>query len=375
MALGSLFGYKPTVARNIIDALGSAEAVFRLPPEELDVLFGPYNSCRQLISDKSMDEAVAELDRLQGLGYGFVAITEPDYPQLLKECEDAPAGLYIRSSTPACDIFNCRPCISVVGTRDISPYGREWATRIVKGIAQAPCMPAIVSGLAIGVDITAHLAALDEGTPTIAVIPTGIDEVYPARHRIVADKIASAPGSALITDFPPCTPPQAATFLRRNRIIAGLSYGTILVESKAKGGGTMTARLASGYGREVFCLPGRLDDIRSEGCNRLIAEKIAEPIFSLGALSESLGLGRYNRRRKADVEAEVRRIHAAHPQLELLVRLTNIIRRNRGISMDELCRAAGLGYGETVALVGLLQAGGTVSTDLLQRCSINLQHL
>lgn len=370
LALGTLFGYKPAISRGIMEALGGAAEVFSLSPGQLDELFGPYN-LRQGISPEALDRALSELERLESRGYRFVAITEDEYPKLLKECEDAPAGLYIRGSAELGTLFNGSPCISVVGTRDISPYGEEWGTRIVRSIAQAPSRPTIVSGLAIGVDVTAHLAALAEGVPTIAVLPTGIEDIYPARHRVVAEKIASAQGSALITDFPPGTGPQAVTFLRRNRIIAGMSRATILIESKAKGGGTMTARLAAGYGRDVFCLPGRLDDIRSQGCNRLIAEKIAEPIYSLDALTEGLGLGRYDRRRQSDLEEEVRSFYHDSPQLDRLTALAAAIRSRRGIDIEELGRLTGIGYPETLALVRLLQADGFVSTDLLQRCTIN----
>ena len=126
-------------------------------------------------------------------------------------------------------------------------YGREFCTRIVRTLAQAPDRPAIVSGLALGVDITAHLAALDAGLPTIAVIPVGIDDIYPPSHRIAAGRIAAAEGSAIVTDYPPGTAPLQINFIRRNRIIAGLSEATVVVESKAKGGSLVTANIAFSY--------------------------------------------------------------------------------------------------------------------------------
>ena len=176
------------------------------------------------------------------------------------DCPDCPIGLYIRSNSDIEEIFDDAPCISIVGTRDISPYGDEWCKRIVHSLAEAPIKPVIVSGLAYGVDICAHQAALDAGLRTIAVIPTGIDDLYPYYHRRIAERIASTPGCALISDFPLKTSPQAATFLRRNRIIAGLSAATILVESKQKGGGMITCSTAFSYGREAWVLPGRIGD-------------------------------------------------------------------------------------------------------------------
>jgi len=348
--------------------------VFDIDGKGLDELFGPYGKHRELVNRGALEDAVRELERLEGLGYRFVSITEPDYPALLRECEDAPAGLYVRGRSELAAIFNRGPGIAVVGTRDITPYGSEWCTRIVRTVAQAPSRPTIVSGLAIGVDVTAHLAALAEGIPTIAVIPTGIEDVYPSRHRVVAEKIASAPGSALITDYPPGSQPLPVNFLRRNRIIAGMSGSTILVESKTKGGGTLTARLASGYGRDVFCLPGRVDDIRSAGCNLLIQEKIAEPIISLATLPEALGLGRYHRRRKADLEAEVRKRYGGDGKLlpKILTVITEI-RKHRGVDLDELCRLSGLDFPEVNEITGLLESDGIICTDILRRCSINLK--
>lgn len=374
LALNRIFGYEPKVSRLLIERLGSASAVFRLQAEEIAEIFGPYNErCRQ-IRPEAPEEAVAELDRLRAAGCDFLPISSPSYPTLLKECEDPPIGLYVRSSTPLEELFPEKPYISIVGTRDISPYGKEWCRRIVGTLALSPQRPVIVSGFAMGVDITAHLAALDEGLPTIAVIPVGIDDIYPKRHRAIAERLVSQPGCAIVSDYPPGTSAQAFNFLRRNRIIAGMSQGTILVESKIKGGGTMTAGLAASYGREVFALPGRMDDLRSQGCNRLIAEKIAEPIFSMGTLQETLGLGRFSRTRKTELAEEVRRRFEGKASPELFRTLLETalhIKRNRGVTPEEIASALGIGYPEVLRSTGMLESEGIVETDLLQRCSIN----
>ena len=376
IALGTIFGYEPAAARTLTENLGSASAVFAMPPDQLDDLFGPFDRFRQEIKLPAYEKAEKELGRLTSLGYQILTITDGDYPALLKECPDAPVALYVRSDSPACEIFNTVPCISVVGTRDISPYGAERCTALVAAMATAPAKPAIVSGLALGVDVTAHMAALSHSLPTIAVLPTDIETVYPSRHRVVAEKIASAPGSALITDFPSGTGPVPFNFLRRNRIIAGMSQSTILVESKLKGGGTMTARLAAGYGRDVFCVPGRMDDARSQGCNLLIYEKVAEPILSERLLGEALGLGRFSRRRKSDLHEEVRRLYSDRTDARGLSGILDIVeqvRSNRGIDIDELSRRVGMGFPDTAAIVGMLENDGIVCTDLLRRCSINLK--
>lgn len=374
LALNTIFGYEPKFSHNIIDALGSAEAVFELPPKELLRVFGPFNRFLGQIDGKALEKAGEEYDRLTSEGIQIVGIYDDSYPELLRDCPDAPIALYVRSSTPAGDIFGKRPAVSVVGTRDLSPYGREWCRRIVEAVSQAPSRPTIVSGMAIGVDITAHLAALESGLPTIGVLPVGIDDVYPRRHRAVAERIAATPGCALITDYPPGTSPVAFNFLRRNRIIAGLGRATVLVESKEKGGGMMTARLAAGYGREVLALPGRIDDPRSLGCNLLLREKVAEPVVSLSTLPQQLGLGAYSLRRKEDLETVVRmRLEGELPpeEVELAVRLALAVKCTRGICFDELCTGMDLDYAEVCRYASLLESEGFIGIDLLQRCSIN----
>ena len=374
LALNRIFGYTPKVARTLIDRLGSASAVFALSTEEADSIFGPYRKKYPDINPAALYKAEKELAGLHGKGCDFIPITCNHYPTLLRECEDPPVGLYVRSNTPAEDLFQDGPYVSIVGTRDISPYGREWCGRLVHTMAQAPVKPVIVSGFAIGVDIASHLAALDAGLPTIAVIPVGIDDIYPHRHRAIAERLVSTPGCAIISDYPPGTSAVANNFLRRNRIIAGMSQGTILVESKIRGGGTMTASLAASYGRDVFALPGRIDDLRSQGCNRLIAEKVAEPIFSMATLHETLGLGRFVRTRRKELEAEVldRFRNSSDPAtMRRLADVALFIKENRGSTPEEIAMAMGIRYNEVLCCTGMLESEGIIESDLLQRCSIN----
>ena len=371
IALGAAFGYEPRISKDIIGALGSPREVFRLSEKERDELLGPFSKYRGALSDAAFERASRELAELERRGLRYIDEGDPHFPKLLRECEDCPPGLYVRSNSDFADIFDdARPCISVIGTRDISPYGREWTRRIVETLALAPEKPRIVSGLAIGVDITAHAAALEAGIPTIGVLPTGIDSVYPHSHIPAARRIAADPGSALVTDFPPGTDPLPATFLRRNRIIAGLSRATIITESKVRGGGMMTSRLAFSYGREVFALPGRIDDVRSSGCNLLINGKIAEPITDLSKLGEQLGLGEFNRRRKAELGQEVGEFYRDSPDRDTLVRLALAVKMHRGIDTDTLAAETGVAYPRAAALVSKLECDGFVCRDLIGRCSI-----
>ena len=371
--LNRAFGYYPQVSHRLIDELGSIEAIFRLSERKRDELLGPFSRFQGSLTDSAMLDSEQELDELQKQGVEFIALGEPAYPAALAECPDSPVGLYVRSVSSPEELFGEGPFISIVGTRDVSSYGLEWTRRIVFTLAQAQHKPVIVSGLAYGVDISAHKAALEAGLRTIAVIPTGPEDIYPSGNRRHAEQIAQTPGCALVTDFPPGTGAQAATFLRRNRIIAGLSSATIVVESKRKGGSLITAHTAFSYGRDVWALPGRVDDIRSAGCNALLREKVAEPIADVEALPDALGLGTYNRRRKAELEEEVRDRFSGNTDadtLEKLCRIAVCIKLNRGICIEEIAEQLSLNYVETSTLVGTLESAGFIVTDLMQRCMI-----
>ena len=375
-ALNRIFGFEPKIGLALISHLGSASQVFRLDTEVINALIGPYSKYRDRITMAAVEQAAKELKLLEDRGIHFCGITEASYPPMLKECEDPSIGLYIRSSTPPESLWN-ENSIGVVGTRDISPYGKEWCQKIVKSLSMTGQKPSIISGLALGVDITAHRTALDNGLPTIAVMATGPDDIYPYRHRTDAERIASSPGSALITDYPPGTAPLALHFLRRNRIIAGLSRSVLLIESKAKGGGLMTCRLAFSYNRDIYALPGRADDLRSAGCNELIRKKIAEPITSLSTLIDSLGM----KLKKASAPNLSERLGSIYEgripneDIALMLSIIKEIRRVRGIAVDELSENLGINFVKTMELTGMLEIEGIISIDLLRRCSINLKFM
>lgn len=371
--MNKVFGFDPKAAHALLSRTGSAEELFAMKQEQRDGLLGPYSKYRGLVTAKSYEEAERELESLSGQGIRFSGFTSDDFPDMLKECPDAPLGLYIRSCTPPGGLFNRRRSISVIGTRDLSYYGREWCGRIVNALAESDARPAVVSGLALGTDICAHVAALDSGLPTIAVMATGPEKVYPYRHSEFAERIASTPGCALITDYPPGTAPLAIHFLRRNRIIAGMSEATILVESKIKGGGMMTSRLAFSYDRDVYALPGRADDIRSQGCNLLIKEKVAEPVISVESLAESLNLrSKGGRRSSSDAERIWKRFsgHVEEEDIRTMTMLMSAIRNERGICLDELGALAGLEHSRLSFLTGMLEMEGFIRIDLLRHCTV-----
>lgn len=371
-ALSKIFGFKPKIALALIEHLGGAREVFKIGREELEMLLGPHSQYTDIIRKAAVYEAADELERYERLDISFIGWTEEHYPSLLKECPDAPVGLYVRSRTHPSKLWPERK-IAIVGTRDVSPYGKEWCSKCVYSLGSSDEKPLIISGLAMGVDICAHKAALEAGLPTIAVMATGPESIYPYRHRGFAEEMYQMPGCALVTDYPPGTAPLAVHFLRRNRIIAGLSDTTVLIESKIKGGGMMTARLAFSYDRDVYALPGRVDDIRSQGCNMLIRSKIAEPLTSIPEFLDNIGMKGGTERAVSDVDMLCATYEktAQADRIDQMARLLKAIRHRRGITIEELAEICSLGYSRTVELTSRLETDGFITTDLLQRCSIN----
>lgn len=371
-ALNRIFGFEPKVGLKLVEELGGAVSVFREGREVSDVL----GVCSRMkyaskISESAFESAAMELESLEKEGCSFIGMGEKGYPALLMECEDPPLGLYYKGASRPEDVFEGLPMVAIVGTRGLTHYGKDWCRRIVDAMSRANVRPLLVSGLALGVDVAAHRAALEAGLPTVAVMATGIDAIYPSMNRDAGTAMASTPGCALVTDYPPGTEPVRINFLRRNRIIAGMCRATILVESRIKGGGMMTARLASSYGRDVYALPGRVDDPVSQGCNLLIRENLAEQIGDLGELVSKLGLGKTCLGRKEDFKAAVESFYNEQlPEDDRadILRLAMLVKKHRGISVDELCENLKWTYSRVSRLVTTLECDGFLTVDLLQHC-------
>ncbi len=374
-ALNRIFGFSPKTGLALIECIGSAAEIFQMKTEEIDKLLGPYSKYKGLIGRKAADEAEKELSELERKDIRFIGWNEDGYPELLHECNDAPIGLYVRTTTPLEELWKPRRRIAVVGTRDISPYGREWCIRTVSAMAASGEKPTVVSGLALGTDYYAHKTALERGLPTIGVMATGPETVYPQRHHEFAEKLCHTPGCALITDYPPNTSPLSVHFLRRNRIIAGLSESTILIESKIKGGGLMTCNLAFSYSREVYALPGRADDLRSQGCNELIRKKVAEPLTSIDELMKALNLSNTGKT-AVSMESELSRTYGGvvpDSEMRMMNEIVALIKRQRGITIDDISSVTGLPYSNVSNIVNTLETDSFITTDLLQRCSLNVR--
>jgi DNA processing protein len=269
--------------------------------------------------------------------------------------------------------------IGIVGTRDLSPYGREWCRKLVDALSTAATPPCIVSGLAYGADGVAHQSALDKGLCTVGVMATGIESVYPWQHEKLAAEMVARPGCGLITDYPMETSPTASNFLRRNRIIAGLCSAVLVVESKSRGGSLMTARYAVEYDRDVYALPGRVDDVRSAGCNSLIASNMARIITSPEELVGQLGLGARVRgaggswssgHTEASFRQFLERTFGSAADGAAVITVGLAIRAHRGATADELSALTALPASAVQESIGLLEIHGIITTDLLRRCAL-----
>lgn len=367
-ALNKVFGFFPLLGRKLLEERGGALAVFNGPKPVLR----EHPELADSLTADTLEWARRELEEVGRRGFRFLSLSDDDYPQTLAACEDPPLGLYLNGVSSPTEIFGLRPLVAIVGTRDLSPYGRLWCQKLVQAIARVRLQPAVVSGLALGADGVAHRTALEEGLPTIGVMATGIDKVYPFQHESLAASIAGRPGCALLTDYPLGTAPVALHFLRRNRIIAGLVSAVIVIESRTKGGSLMTAKYACSYARDVFALPGRLDDARSAGCNSLIASQMAQIIASPERLVEDLGLGGPARkglhasRGKTLKDLLESRFGAGSP----VVGIGLAIRDHCGVMPDQLASSLGLSIATVLEGIGLLEAEGIVTSDLLRRCSL-----
>ena len=259
-------GIGPVNARKLLSYLGGVEAIFTEKPETLKKIPGIGEVLSQAIATQQvLKRADAEIEFIEHYKIKTHFFTESTYPYRLKECEDAPVLLYSKGT----DDFNTGRYLAVVGTRKITPYGKELCQTLLKSLAQTQPDLTIVSGLAYGVDVTAHKIALENNLRTFGVVAHGLDRIYPSANQSVAKKIIEMDG-AIITEYPSLTNPDAPNFVERNRIVAGLCDATLVVESALKGGSLITADLANGYNREVFAIPGRINDTQSQGCNNLI---------------------------------------------------------------------------------------------------------
>jgi len=252
---------------------GSAAAVFAAPASDIRTILGsefaggradPDAAVAALAAGPEPSLVAADLAWLTQEHCHLLTWSDADYPPLLRELADPPALLYVHGDRA----LLARPQVAIVGSRNPTPAGRDNATAFAHALARAGLT--ITSGMALGIDSAAHRGALAAGGTTIAVAGTGLDRVYPPRHRDLAHAIARQ--GALVSEFPIGTPPHAGNFPVRNRLISGLSIGVLVVEAATQSGSLITARLATEQGREVFAVPGSIHSPLARGCHALIRQ-------------------------------------------------------------------------------------------------------
>lgn len=300
-----------------------------------------------LLSDSgSIESSRQELEWMERRNVRMLNLADSDYPQLLLECNDAPPVLYCIGEIS----WNSSRCCAFVGTRLPSAYGMETTSELVKAVCGYGVT--VVSGLAYGIDIAAHKAALECGGRTVAVLPNGIDSIYPSCHRDYAAQIVRQ--GAVVTEFPPGTKALKMNFIKRNRIIAGMSDWLVLPESRIHGGAMTSAQFACSYNREVFAIPGRLADPNSSGCNYLLSKKMADTIYRPDQLCESMGLGTLEFGHRTN-EKELF-FNDDDKKGKIMLTLKDISGRNA----DEICQLTGIPFSEVSLILLELELSGAV---------------
>ena len=297
IAVGLIPGIGDILAKKLISYCGGVEAVFS---EKKTALLKIPNVGEVLadciINNDVMAKAEKEVDFIIKYNIKHSFYLDDDYPVRLKSCPDSPVIFFYKGDV---DLEHPK-IISIVGTRQATQYGKDQCNHLVDELYKNNHHPIIVSGLAYGIDICAHRAALRNSLPTIAVLGHGLRHIYPSAHASTAREIIR--NGALLTDFLSDTPVDRSNFVRRNRLIAGLSDLTIVVESNIRGGALITADIADSYNRDVFAFPGRLTDAYSAGCNKLIKTNKANMLQSVADIEYIMG---WDSKPKAPVQREL----------------------------------------------------------------------
>ncbi len=295
MVLASTTYFHPAGLVDLYNRLGSATAVIEHHDNIKEVIpdAAPYlvKGLKDIGNARQRAEQEMEYDSKHGIRP--IPICSPDYPQRLRQCADAPLVVYYLGNAD----LNPRHSISIIGTRKCTAYGRDLIQSFARDLRQLCPNIVIFSGLAYGIDVCAHRAALDNGMETVGVLAHGLDEIYPRAHRDTA--VAMIKQGGLLTEYMSHTQPFPKNFVKRNRIIAGCTDATILVESADKGGGLITCNIARSYDRDVFAFPGAVGAKYSEGCNKMIRQNVAALITSADDFVEAMGWNDGERLKKA----------------------------------------------------------------------------
>lgn len=356
MALARLGYYNLAAIHTLYQAAGSAAAVIEHRNNIRDIIPDASQRLVDVLRDIGTMQARAEEELAFDQAHGIrpLTLSDPDYPHRLAECADAPLVVYYKGTAD----LNQSRVINIVGTRKCTTYGQDLIHRFVSDLCELCPHVLVVSGLAYGVDICAHRRALEAGMETVAVLAHGLDTIYPNNHRSTAIEMLSQGG--LLTEFMSRTNADKVNFVRRNRIVAGMSDACILVESAAHGGGLITADISREYGRDVFAFPGRVGDPYSEGCNNLIGDNGAALLTDAAVFVKAMGWEGDAALAKAREEGIDRQLFASLSEEE--ERVVRVLQNNNDLHLNMLSVQSGIAVNKLTGILFELEMKGVVRT-------------
>ncbi len=334
-------------AKTLAEHFGTAAAIFKARPSQLEKIEGIGTVRAAAIHQfKGFEEAEKEIAFIEKYKIRPLFLSDPDYPQRLLHCYDAPTLLFYRGEAN----LNAARVIAIIGTRSNTDYGKYITEKLVRELTEKEVL--IVSGLAFGIDALAHKAAIRNKLPTVGVLGHGLDTIYPSLHTQLARDMIKQ-GGGLLTEFSSNTKPDKHNFPARNRIVAGMSDATIVVETGIKGGSMITAELANSYNKDVFAWPGKVTDPKSAGCNYLIRSNKAMLLTDTQELVDLMGWADIHR--KAPAQQDLFLELGADEQ-----KLAHIIAQNETVHIDELNMHSGLSSSTIAAAILNMELQGLV---------------
>ncbi len=348
IALTFITGLGVKGVAHLLEEFSTARDIYAASAEELVERCGLRDDlARRIARREGLIEAEREMDRCYKKGIQVLASTDDAYPQMMRlGVNDYPHVIYVMGSL---DALNGR-LLSVVGTRTCSAHCEGICNKIIMALAERVSGLKIVSGLAFGADSYAHRAALVSGIPTVAVVPTVLPSVSPAEHTNLANEIL-ANGGAIVSELNSATRQKGVMYIARNRLIAAMSEGTLVLESSAKGGSLNTAMVADSYNRVVMALPGRPTDVKSLGTNMLIRRNIAQLVISAEDIAQSLGW---------DMAANVAKVEEPTMLTDDERRIAACFGVSEALTTDEISSRCGVTTGELLSLLMMLEIKGVV---------------
>jgi len=353
IALSLTPGIGSVLARQLISYCGSAKAIFNAPRRKLVKIPGiGEKTADTLLARTGFSVADYVLDQSVKQEVKVLFYTHKDYPARLKNLPDSPMLLYYKGKAD----LNAEKIVAVVGTRNATAYGKKITEEIIEGLSSHPNL-LVVSGLAYGIDIVAHKAAVRHQISTVGVLGSGIDVIYPAAHKNTVAHMLSNGG--ILTEYPFGIQPDAPHFPARNRIVAGMADVTLVVEAAIKGGALITAQIANGYNRDVMAVPGSLDQTYSAGCNRLIRNHQAHIYTSLHDLEYLMNWSEEARARKPAPVSD----WSANPDLsEAEKSILNLLKTRQEMLMDDLSWQAQIPINQLASLLLTLELQGLIKS-------------